>query len=206
MLYLYDEAICDDLRQSFNDVSMGETTVKVVDPDAAIDVISQISNDEFRFPAVVVTRASDYSIDTERTNFTRMHKGVSTVIDPKTNNIYDELALPITLNYNITVLGTNTQDMDELTRELMFKYVRMYFLTIDLPYESDRKLRFGITLDVNQPVEHSSRLLDYLQSGKAYQNIIHLQTQGCNLLTYKPRKLMRYSAELELDTKNRQYH
>ena len=65
MLYLYDEAICDDLRQSFNDVSMGETTVKVVDPDAAIDVISQISNDEFRFPAVVVTRASDYSIDTE---------------------------------------------------------------------------------------------------------------------------------------------
>ena len=57
MIYLYDSAVCDDLRASFNPDNMGSTSVKVVDPDAAVDVVSQIQNDEFQFPAVVVTRA-----------------------------------------------------------------------------------------------------------------------------------------------------
>lgn len=195
MLYLYDRAIVDDLISSFTD-KMGNSVVKVIDPEAAIDVVSQISNDEFKFPAVVITRDSNYSIDTNRMNFTRLHRGVSTVIDKETNIIYDEKVLPVNLNYNMTVLGTNTADMDELTRELMFKYYQMYFLKIDLPYESDRSIRFGITLDQDSDIEQSSRLLDYLQTGKVYQNILHFTTQGCVLITYNGRQLMNYRSEI----------
>lgn len=197
MLYLYDKAICNDLQSSFTD-NMGTQSVRVVDPDMAVDVISQLSNDEFKFPAVVVTRGSDYQIDTQRTNFTRLHRGVATVIDKETNNIYEERCLPIVLSYNVTVLTSNSIDADELTRELLFKYSSMYFLTINLPYEADRKMRFGICVDESQPIEQSSRLMEYVQTGKAYQNIIHLRTEGCVLLTYVPKKLMRYTQDVDL--------
>lgn len=195
MLYLYDKAICDDLRKSFNPDSMGSSIVKVVDPDLAIDVVSQIQNDEFEFPAVVVTRGSDYEIDTSRMNFTRLHRGVSTVLDPDMNNLYDERVLPVTLRYNLTILGTNTADMDELTRELLFKYYEQFFLSIHLPYESDRVARFGLMIDDSQPIESTSRSMEYLQSGKCYQNIIHLVTAGCVLLDYRARKLPRYETD-----------
>ena len=205
MLYLYDQAICEDLRRSFNDVNMGSTTVKVVDPDLAIDAVSQIQNDEFEFPAVVVTRGESYSVDTQRFNFTRLHRGVSVVIDKETNTLYDEKALPVTLSYNITVLCTNTQDMDELTRELIFKYMEQYFLSIQLPYESNRKIRFGLTVDPDQPIETTSRALQYLTTGKAYQTIIHLKAEGCVLLTYTPRALPRYEQQVDVDVSSRHY-
>lgn len=204
MLYLYDSAICDDLRRSFCPENMGSTTVKVVDPDLAIDAVSQIQNDEFEFPAVVVTRDENYTVDQDRFNFTRLHRGVSTVIDPETNNIYEERVLPITLNYNLTILTTNTQDMDELTRELLFKYMEQYFLGIQLPYESDRKMRFALTVDQNQPIESVSRSLQYLSTGKAYQSIIHLRAEGCVLLTYAAKKIeRRYIKDIELVTSSR---
>lgn len=195
MLYLYDNAICEDLNRSLNGDNVGTDTVKVVDPDLSIDVISQIRNDDMQFPAIVVTRGSDYAIDTTRMNFTRLHKGVSTVIDPETNNIYDEKALPIDLNYNLTILATNTADQDELTREIVFKYTDMYFLTIQLPYESDRKVRFGVTLDWNQSIENTSRALEYIQNGKIYQTIVHLHCEGCVLVTYTAKKLMRFDVD-----------
>ena len=198
MIYLYDSAVCDDLRASFNPDNMGSTSVKVVDPDAAVDVVSQIQNDEFQFPAVVVTRAESYSVDSSRLNFTWLHRGVSTVLDEETNTVYNETVLPINLTYSLTVLATNTQDADELTRELMFKYAKEYFSTIHLPYESKRPIRFGLTLDTDAPIEQTSRQLEYLNSGKVYQTIVHLKTEGCVLVTYTPNKMHRYATEPEI--------
>lgn len=198
MIYLYDQCICDDLRNSFDPNNMGSTAVRVVDPDAAVDVVSQIQNDEFKFPAVVVTRAESYSFDSTRMNFTMLHRGISTVIDEETNTVYNESVLPINLTYNLTVLGTNTQDMDELTRELIFKYSKEYFSTIHLPYEGNRTIRFGLTIDTDEPIEQTSRQLEYLNSGKVYQTIIHLKTEGCVLVTYTPHKMHRYATEAEL--------
>ena len=194
MLYLYDNALVEDLKKSFNPTGGASDVVKVLDPDLAIDAAAQIQNDEFTFPAVVLTR-NPYSIDNSRINFTRFNRGVSAVIDPETNMVYNEKALPITLSYNLTVLATNTVDMDEITRELLFKYYSQYFLSIDLPYEADRKMRFGVRIDQDNDIEASSRLLEYLQNGKAYQNIIHLTCEGCVLLSYTPRQLMRFGTE-----------
>lgn len=195
-MYLYDRAICEDLERSFTD-SMGSSSVKVVDPDMAVDVVSQIQNDEFKFPAVVVTRSRDYEIDSSRMNFSRLHRGVSVVMDNDTNMIYNEKVIPVNLQYNVTVLASNSVDADELTRELLFKYYDMYFLTIKLPYESNRKMRFGVAVDTSQSVEQASRYLEYVDTGKAYQNILHLRTEGCVLLTYAPRRLPRYDSEVK---------
>ena len=178
MIYLYDQAICDDLNRS-----LGSNSVRIVDPEGAIDIVAQIQNDNIKFPVIVVTRDGNYSIDSSRLNYTLAHTGVPASIDTETNKVYNERSLPINLNYNLTVLATNTADMDELMKELMFKYIHQFFLTIKLPYESDRKLRFGICINSDTQIEQSSGSVEYLQSGTLYQSILPLKCDGCVLLS-----------------------
>lgn len=184
MVYLYDNAICDDLNQS-----LGSDTVRVIDPEGAVDIIAQIKDDNIKFPVLVVTRDGNYSVDTRRLNFTLAHKGIPVSIDLDTNLLYNERVMPIDLKYNITVLATNTADMDELVKELIFKYIHMFFLTIELPYESRRKLRFGVVLDSDGSVEQTSGSVEYMQGGTLYQAIIPLKCEGCVLVSYTPHQL-----------------
>ena len=157
MLYLYDSAVCSDLERSFNPMADGQQpVVKVVGPDAIIGLAAQIQEDKIGFPIIAVTR-NEYQIDSNRTNFTRSHFGIASVLDKETNNLYYEKTIPITLSYNLTLLTTNQADMDELIREILFKYTNMYFLTIKLPYESDRKVRFGISINGNTNIEQRLR-------------------------------------------------
>ena len=184
MVYLYDQAICDDLNKS-----LGTDTVRVIDPEGAVDIIAQIQNDKIQFPVVVVTRDGNYTIDEKRLNFTMLHRGYPASIDLETNKVYNERVIPIDLKYNITVLATNTADMDELVKELLFKYVHQFFLTISLPYESRRKISFGVEMIPGSQIDQTSGALEYIKSGVLYQSILPLQCQGCVLLSYTPHQL-----------------
>jgi hypothetical protein len=194
MLYLYDAAIAKDIKSSFTD-EVGNSEVKVVDPQAAVNILSQIQDDNLKFPAVVLTRDPTYSIDNQRTNFTAMHRGVLTVMDNSTNELYYEKSIPIRLKYNLTVLATNTADADELTKELLFKYLQMYYLSIRLPYEADRIIRFGISITTESDIQQSSGSFDYLEAGKLYQTIIPLVCEGCVLVSYTPCRLKHVGIE-----------
>lgn len=191
MLYCYDEAIQKDLQQSFNPDYIGSPVVRVVDPDQGLQVIAQAEGDNLKFPLVLLTRYPDTSIDKSRYNFTRAHRGVAAVVDQKTNNLYYEKAIPIELNYDLTILATNTADRDELARELLFKYTDMYFITFELPYECKRKVRFGVVVDQDKDISSKSGTLDYLNAGTLYQTIIPLKCEGCVLVSYTPAKLQR---------------
>ncbi|MCM1224876.1 MAG: hypothetical protein NC548_61550 [Lachnospiraceae bacterium] len=193
MIYLYDNAIVDDLNQS-----LGSGDVRVIDPEGAVDIIAQIKDDNIKFPLVVLTRDNDYDIDTSRINFTLSHFGIPASIDLETNKIYNERVLPINLKYNLTVLATNTADMDELMKELIFKYIHMFFLTIHLPYEADRKLRFGISIEPGSTISQSSGSVEYMKTGKLYQSIIPLKCEGCVLVSYMPHQLHHTSMDPEL--------
>lgn len=190
MVYLYDNAIADDLKRS-----LGSDAVRVIDPEGAVDIIAQMKDDHMTFPVIVLTRDGNYSIDSSRMNFTLAHTGIPASIDLETNKIYNEKVLPINLNYNVTVLATNTADMDELMKELMFKYLHMFFLTIKLPYESDRKIRFGVSIDPDGQIEQTSGSVEYMQSGTLYQSILPLKCQGCVLLSYTPHQLHHYGLD-----------
>ena len=196
MLYLYDKAIADDLRKSFNPQNVPNPVVKVVEPDEMVSLAAQIQDDSISFPIVGMIRDPDTPIDTDRTNFTRMHKGIQAVLDPETNNLYYEKAIPIKLSYHIVLLTTNTADTDELMRELMFKYLQQYFITIQLPYECKRKVRFGVTLDIDG-AEKDSAHLEYVQSGQLYRTSIPLVCEGCVLVHYTPAKLKRSVHDVE---------
>jgi hypothetical protein len=191
MLYLYDNAIADYLRKSFNPDNVENPVVSFVNTDNVVGVAAQIQNDELKFPIVSLMRKpNSVQIDKQRMNFTRSHFGISSVIDQKTNNLYYEKVLPITLEYALTVLTTNTADRDELIRELLFKYINIYFLTIRLPYECDRKVRFGVSVS-EADIDYSSGSSEYAESGSLYQAIIPLKCDGCVYVTYTPAHLVR---------------
>lgn len=199
MLYKYDNAIAEDLRRSFNPNGCVNPVVKVVDADGAIGLLAQIQNDDVKFPAVVLTRNTDTPIDKDRVNFTYMHRGVPVVIDTDTNELYYEKVIPIELSYDVTVLATNTADRDELVRELLFKYVSMYFIAFELPYESKRKIRFGLQVDPDGEMSNKSGSFDYIDGGQLYQTVFTLKCHGAVLVSYTPAKLQRGVIELELD-------
>lgn len=196
MVYLYDKAICKDLEQSFNPENVENPVVKVIDPEGSIGLAAQIQNDEIKFPIVSVTRDDNFAIDTDRWNFTRAHKGVASVIDNKTNELYYEKVVPIKLSYNLSLLTTNTADMDELFREILMKYTSMYFLKIKLPYECERYVRFGVVVEQDN-IEKSSGSFDYIEGGKLYETVIPLRCEGCVLVTYTPAKLKRSEVQIQ---------
>ena len=190
VIYLYDRAIAQDIRKSFNvNPGFSSPSVTVVDPESSIDVVAQVKEDRISFPIISLVINDDTPIDFDRYNFTRAHKGVVSVIDPKTNELYYERAIPIKLSYNLTILTTNTADMDELIREFVFKYTSMYFLTITLPYEMNRKVRFGITIDQDSNISRRSGSSEYLKEGKLHESVIPLKCEGCVIVNYTPAKL-----------------
>jgi len=196
MLYLYDQAICDDLTKSLT--SDANQHVFLTNVENYPGILAQIQDDTITYPLILLNRDDDVTIDTSLMNFTRYKVGVPCVFDNKTNNVYYERALPVNLSYTLRVLSTNLADTDELARELFYKYISQYYLTIQTPYESDRKIRFGIQVDMEYGIRKESGSYDYISSGALYQSTMQLKTVGCVSLTYTPRHLTR----IVLDTKD----
>lgn len=197
MLYLYDKAICDDVYKSFNGDTVEDPFVKVVKPEGAITLAAQLQNDDVKFPVVALTRGDNTEVDTQRYNFVRAKKGIQAGFDPKTNNYYYEKSLPIKLEYQMSVIATNQADIDEIVRELLFKYTDQYFLSFDTPYEVTRRIRFGIQIVPGSAVEYVSRTFEYLSAGTLYEATINLECHGCVLLSYTAQHLKRQEFEVE---------
>ncbi len=188
MLWVYDNAIVADLLKSFNPDNVPNPVVRVVSPEEAIGLAAQLQSDEIKFPIVALTRDDSVEIDDNLTNFTKIHQGVATVFDNDKNEYYMERSIPVKLSYSLTVLTTNVADMDEIIKELIFKYSSLYFITITVPYESKRRVRFGIEVDPSG-ISRSSATRDYIESGKLHQSILPLKCVGTVLLSYTPAKL-----------------
>lgn len=198
MIYLYDNALVDDLRKSFNPNNLPNPAVVVIAPEDAVVLAAQIQDDKIQFPVVAVRRDDNYELDDSTRNYTKLHTGISTTFDNKENNFYNERSIPIKLSYELSVFTTNMEDMDEIVRELLFKYLSMYFLTIQVPYESKRKIRFGVVADIGSGINVDSTSSTYISEGKLYGCSIKLNCEGCVLLHYTPVKLTRMKTETHI--------
>lgn len=196
MLYCYDQAICNDLKSCLS--SFCSDTVKVIDSESIIELVAQIKEDKIKLPLVYLTRNTPVEIDNRRTNYTHIHKGCPCVIDKSNNMIYNEKAIPVNLKYTITIVTSNRADMDEMVREILFKYSDYYFLSIKVPYESKRTIRFGITCPKDSDIETSSSTSDYLTKGTLYQTLIPLVCEGAVELQYTPHHLVEISKEIDI--------
>lgn len=191
MLWAYDEAIVNDLISCIDPQGRANNTVKMMGDEGLMGILAQIQDDKITFPAIFLKRSDETPLDSKRYNFTRMHKGVPAVFDPEKNTIYLEKAVPIELKYDLHVLATNTIDIDEMTRELLFRYSSMYYLTMRVPYESERNIRFGISINPNTPVRRSSGTSEYISTGKLYESILELDCQGAVLIDYRAKHMER---------------
>lgn len=191
MLWIYDDAIVQDLINCINPDGGMSSTVKVLGEEGIMGILAQMQEDKIKFPAIFLERLAETPLDPKRYNYTRLHKGVPAVLDTETNNLYLEKAAPIELKYNLHVMTTNTVDMDELVKELLFRYSLMYYVTAKVPYESERKIRFGIAINPDTTISKKSGASDYVESGKLYESIIELDCQGAVMLSYTPRHIQR---------------
>ena len=197
MIYVYDKAIVDDLTASFNPDNVENPVVRIIDPEGIVGLAAQIQNDEIKFPLIALSRNSDVGINQNLMNFTKLHRGIPAVIDDKTNKVYQEKSVPLNLSYTMSILTTNIEDMDEIIKELIFKYSQMYFLSIRLPYECDRIIRFGIVIPPDTTFDTKAKTFDYLSAGKLYETDIQLQCHGCILVYYTPHHLVRTEYEVD---------
>lgn len=198
MLYLYDRELVDNIKSSLTE-EMNQNVV-LTDAENYPGILAQIQDDTITYPLILLHREEDTPIIRELTNFTRMHVGVPCVFDNDKNNVYYERAIPVDVNYTLRILSTNVADTDELARELFYKYISMFYLTIQLPYESDRKIRFGVEVDSDYGIKRESGSFDYISTGALYQSTIRLKTKGCVMLSYTPRHLQRtvYSGDIKI--------
>ena len=198
MLYLYDQAIRDDLMKSL-DSDNANPNVFITDAENYPGILAQIQDDTITYPLILIKRDDDMAIDTQLAQFTRYQFGVPASIDKENNLIYYERALPVKLSYTVRILSHNVVDTDEMARELFYKYISMYYLTIRSPYESDRKMRFGLSVDMDAGIQRESSSAEYLTNGALYQSTIRLNTEGCVSLTYTSRHLTREVMSTDID-------
>lgn len=196
MLWVYDDAIVEDLKKSFNPNNVPNPAVTVVNPEDAMSLAAQIQDDKIKFPVVALTRSTPISIDESLSNFTKSKRGLSSTFDNDNNIIYSERTMPVSLSYELSAFTANTADMDEIIRELIFKYSSQYFLTATIPYESKRKIKFGISIDPRTQIEIQSTSSDYVSSGKLHAVSIPLNCEGCVLVHYTPRRLLRQGVSI----------
>lgn len=198
MLWAYDEAITKDLSNCIDPTGGANNTVKMMGDEGMMGIFAQLQNDAITFPAIFLNRQAETPLDSSRYNFTRMKKGVPAVYDPERNDIYMEKAVPIQLKYDLHVLTTNTTDMDEMMRELLFRYSSMYYLNMEVPYESKRQIRFGIAINPDTSIRRASGATEYIQTGRLYESIMELECQGAVLLNYTPRHMQGIITEIKL--------
>ena len=198
MIYKFDEAIVNDLKRTIDPEGGANPNVVCITIDNYQSTLAQMQEDKITYPIILLIRDDDIPVKTDLMNFARYKRGVPAVIDPKTNNVYYERALPIDLRYTLQILSTNVADRDEIAREIFFKYESEYFLHIETPYEVKRKIRFGVQIDRSYGMKNASSVSEYLSDGKLYTTTMALLTDGCVMLHNTARHL-----KVErIDTKN----
>lgn len=187
MLWIYDNVIVKDLQEDLG------SSVSVLDPEQALQTSALLQEDKIHFPILTLTRADNFQIDSQRTNFTLMHQGVAASFDPKTNTIYNEKVIPITLQYQMTVLSAVQSDLDELIRELIFKYINQYFITVELPYEAKREIRIGLSIHPEDQIQWRSTPSNYIENGQLLSGVLTLYVDGAVIVSYAGMHLVRTS-------------
>lgn len=192
MIWIYDDAIIKDLKEDLGD------SVAVLNPDQSLQVIALLQEDKIKFPIVAFTRDDNFQIKSDLVNFTRMHRGIPAVFDSKENTVYNEKSIPIDLKYEMTVMASSQADLDEIIRELIFKYTEQYFITVELPYEAKRQIRVGLSIHPDDPIQWDKTPSDYISGGTLLSGKINLFVDGAILVSYTGMHLKKADLDLEL--------
>ena len=178
MLQLYDDKLYDYFKETF------KADVAVVPVSDYWNVVSMHEEGQLQLPAIVLGR-SKWTNATDLESWVIAKKGRTDRI--RNNKIVNEQAIPVQLDYTITLLATTQDDIDELTSEVLFCILNYPRLTIDLPYGSDRQIHAQIMQ--NGELQDSSSRDKFSETGILYQEIIPVRVLGSNIININERNL-----------------
>jgi uncharacterized coiled-coil protein SlyX len=112
MIQLYDDAIHDYLKENFK----GE--VAIVPVSSYWDTIAMHKEGRLQLPAIVLFRVNS-TRDTQLKSWSIGRKGRIDRI--RNHKKISEQAIPIQIDYTVTLLATTQDDIDELTSEIAQK-------------------------------------------------------------------------------------
>lgn len=188
MIQLYDEALHDALTTAFS------ANVAIVPVAEFWNVISMHYEGRLQLPAICISRSST-TIDPEMKSWVSSRLGTTDRVYK--NKALTEQAIPLVLNYNLTLLATKQHDIDELTSEVIFFIVNKPRVTITIPYGSDRPVNAQISI-VGDVTDSSTRDT-FSTTGILYQVIIPIRMIGANIYNVEKRNLRFLRAGLGIE-------
>lgn len=178
MIHLYDTAIYHYLKENFGD------NIGIVPVSQYWNVISMHKETRLQLPAAVLFR-TNWTPERNLQSWVIARKGrVDRVQEHKK---ITEQAIPVQVDYTLTLLATTQDDIDELTSEMTFLILNKPRLEILLPYGSDRSIHGQIM--INGDFQNSSANDQFSQTGILYQEIMPIRVLGANTINIQKKNL-----------------
>lgn len=192
MLQLYDDKLFDYFKETF------KADVAVVPVSEYWNVVSMHEEGQLQLPAIVLGRTT-WTNAKDLESWVIAKKGRNDRI--KNNKAIQEQAIPVQLDYTITLLATTQDDIDELTSEVLFCILNYPRLTIDLPYGSDRQIHGQIMQ--NGDLQDSTARDKFSDTGILYQQIIPIRVLGSNIINIREQNLRFFTMDVDTINDNR---
>lgn len=177
MISLYDDALRDYLK-SINE------NFAIVPVKDYWNVISMHKEGKLQMPAIVLFR-TNWTPDRNLISWPVARKGrIDRIQEHKK---IKERAIPVQVDYTVTLLATTQDDIDDLTSEVTFEFIMNPRLTIPLPYGSNRFIHGQIK--ISGDYQNSSGNDRFSETGILYQQIIPIQVLGANIIDIRKQNL-----------------
>lgn len=162
MVYLYDNAIIQDLRRIIND-----NRVTITPYDNLIRTIAKSENDIITLPIISIAR-NGWSIRDERPHAMKFTGEFSGLDDNK--DVVNTYAIPIRIDYTMDVFTKTRLDNDNILRELIFYYSTNPTLSITIPYGLTANKNFNIIF--GNDIEDNSDIINHKNIGEHFRQTI----------------------------------
>lgn len=177
MISLYDDALRDYLK-SINE------NFAIVPVKDYWNVISMHKEGKLQMPAIVLFR-TNWTPDRNLISWPIARKGrIDRIQEHKK---IKERAIPVQVDYTVTLLATTQDDIDDLTSEVTFEFIMNPRLTVPLPYGSNRFIHGQIK--ISGDYQNSSGNDRFSETGILYQQIIPIQVLGANIIDIRKQNL-----------------
>lgn len=171
-LYLYDNAIIEDIRRIFND-----SRVHITIPDYEFSTLARIDKDRVTLPAISLVRTG-WSLTDARPH-TMKFDGATLRYEKDIKKFRSIQVIPIRINYLIDIWSKTRRENDDIMRELIFYYSTHPTLEITVPYDLNINHVFNIFF--NNDIEDNSDIVSHKERGEYYRQTISMYTDDAYL-------------------------
>lgn len=190
MIYLYEEAIVNNLR-----TLLGDDRVSIIASDELFRLVADKKEDTVKLPLVSLQRI-DYKFGNITGNTSLTKRGGKFV--DNNGDLQQIQAIPIICRWQIDILSRYRKDNDNLTRELIFHYLNNPTLEVMLPYGIHRTHNFNIMYD--PIIVDNSDVSNHVNLGEKFRTTLTITSDDAYL--WKSTADTEKTLVIELSTNN----